>query len=303
MLTAAISQGGDDFDQLCADRTAIERVYYHHRTGAKVPFEQVLSTSAIQNLVRHDLKMESALKKAYGIEATPRQIDAEVKRIESTTRAPDILAELKQALNNDRQRFARTIAKPILVERELRNRFENDSELHAQPRHQAERLREQLISAKNTNASVAVRLALLKAAQPATFSERTWRLSRRPVENPIGLRPPDDQLSQTVAKSSGGPYSLEGTASFGASRLDKDHLDVAGKTSGAETLYFEDLPPDLQRVLKSQLKEPGAISAVIETSSGFLLFVAAGKSPEILAAASAYFPKRDFEEWVEVSSR
>ena len=74
---------------------------------------------------------------------------------------------------------------------------------------------------------------------------------------------------------------------------------MATKTAGPETLYFEDLPSDLQRVLKSQLKKPGDVSAVIETSSGFLIFVATDTSPKILAAGSTYFPKRNFDEWVE----
>jgi len=295
ILISAASHGADDFSQLCADRTAIERVYYNHRTGTKEPFEKVLRASTIENLVRHDLKMEMVLKKAYDIEVTPAQIEAEVKRINSTTRAPEILAELKKALNNDPQRFARTIAEPIVVERELRSRFENDTELHAEPRRQAERLREQLISAKKTNVPVTALLTLLKSAQHSTFAERSWRLTGHSTETSIATsKVPQNQVSQAVVKSSGGPYSLEGIASLGP--LDSD---LSTKAPGQETLYFEDLPTDLQRVLKSQLTKPGNASAVIETSSGFLIFVATETSPKILAAGSAYFPKRNFDEWVE----
>ena len=40
--------------------------------------------------------------------------EAEVRRIDVTTRAPDILAELKAALSNDPARFARRLSKLVL---------------------------------------------------------------------------------------------------------------------------------------------------------------------------------------------
>src|SRR5262245_22792364 len=91
----------DDFASLCADRTAIERVYYNHRTGNKPPFEQVSPPALIERLVQQDLHKESVLKKVYAIDVTPAMLAAEVQRIDATTRAPETLAELKAALGND----------------------------------------------------------------------------------------------------------------------------------------------------------------------------------------------------------
>src|ERR1039457_2979241 len=54
-----------DLASLCADRAAIERVYYNHRLGEKPPFEQVLPPATLENLVRQDLRKEAALKQAY----------------------------------------------------------------------------------------------------------------------------------------------------------------------------------------------------------------------------------------------
>ncbi len=48
-----------DFASLCADRAAIERVYYNHRTGEKPPFEQTLPPATLENLVRQDLRKEA----------------------------------------------------------------------------------------------------------------------------------------------------------------------------------------------------------------------------------------------------
>src|SRR6185295_9023585 len=95
------------------DRAAIERVYYQHRLGEKPPFEQVLPPATLENLVQQDLRKEAALQKNYGVEVTPARLDAEVQRINITTRAPDVLAEIKAALGNDPARFARAMARPI----------------------------------------------------------------------------------------------------------------------------------------------------------------------------------------------
>ncbi len=236
--------------------------------------------------------MEAALNKAYGIRITPTEIDGEVKRINSTTRAPEILAELKQALGNNSERFARAVAKPIIVERELRSRFENDARLHAQTRTQTERLRNQLLAAKKTNAPVAVLLAVLKQSQPATFNERTWQLTARRLPESVNLNSGSKDVLQVPAKSSAGPYLLEGTATFGPA------VSAPVKDPGAPFLYFGDLPLELQRVLQAQLKAAGDVSAVVEASGGFLLFIATAKTAQTLAAASVQFSKWDFEQWV-----
>ena len=79
----------DDFASLRADRAAIERVYYNHRLGDKPPFEQALPRETLERLVRDDLRKEAALKKVYGVEITSAILEAEVRRITTTTRAPD----------------------------------------------------------------------------------------------------------------------------------------------------------------------------------------------------------------------
>jgi hypothetical protein len=43
-------------------------------------------------------------------------------------------------------------------------------------------------------------------------------------------------------------------------------------------LYFEDLSPALQDVLRVQLRQPGDVSAVIEAPSGFLLYLCTARS-------------------------
>ena len=278
-------QAADSFAALCADRAAIERVYYGHRTGTKPPFEEILPTAAIEKLVRADLNKEQVLKSVYNIRVTESEVEAEVKRMDLTTRAPEILAELKKALGNDPRRFARTVARPVVVERELRERFDNDSRLHAEARRRATLARDEILTARKTNAPVQALLEIMKHSDPESFTQRTWRLSGPPVRNSKYEGP-------APAKSFGGAYALEGSVTS---------IQSAGTQAG-DQLLFEDLPPELQKVLNAQLNKPGDVSAVIETPNGFLLCLATGRDDRRLSAASLRFAKRGFEAWLESAS-
>lgn len=254
------------------DRTVIERVYHNHRLGNKQPFEQTLPVAMLEQMVRQDLRKEVALKKTYGVEITSPMIAAEVRRIEATTRAPEILAEIKHALDDDPARFADAMARPIIVERELRRRFDNDDTLHAPQRREAEHARE-----------------LLRAGQSIpNLHEVTWQVTARPDSGISEIAAPPPQ-TQGIAKS--GAYSVEATAQV-AQTL------IPPPTEGDRKIYFADLDPELQKVLAAQLQKPGDVSAVIETPSGFLIFQAKARNAEILTAASLSIPKRSYDEWL-----
>jgi hypothetical protein len=147
LLLCCAAAMADDLAVLVRDRAAIERVYYNHRLGQKPPFEEALPFATLENLVRLDLKKEAVLRQTYGVAITPALLDAEVQRINTTTRAPDMLAEIKAALGHDPAKFAQAFAKPFLVERLLRDKFDNDEALHAAQRQEAERVRRELLEA------------------------------------------------------------------------------------------------------------------------------------------------------------
>jgi len=306
-------RAADDLVALCADRAVIERVYYNHRTGTKPPFEETLPADALRRLVQTDLGKEAALKNAYGVEVTPAMLAAEVQRINTTTRAPEILAELKAALGNDTNRFARTVARPIVVERLLRNRFENDDKLHVAQRREAEKVREQLLAARSSRghealaqrsevgsqrseanpksetnpklemrmdetASLSNLIGILKQAGVGQFTETTWQLGAR---TPDTNAPAADEIE---IKKRFGPDAQLLSSPHGGER--------------DRPFYFEDLPGELQRVLRAQLRQPGDVSAVIETPSGFLLYVCRETTAATLAVATLSLPKRSYEAWL-----
>jgi hypothetical protein len=278
LLTWGCIVGAEDFSALCADRAAVERVYYSHRLGTKPPFEQAMPASMVEKLVREDLHKESILKKVYGVEITPAMLAVEVRRINTSTRAPDVLAELKAALNNDPERFACTVARPIVVEYVLRDKFENDDALHAPQRRQAETIRAELLKARQESAGPNQLKNLLVQSGSNLVSETTWQLGKPPGESP------EEAAELLKAKQRFGPEAqlLSGS----------DHFE------GPQKFYFDDLPPELQQILRVQLKQSGDVSAVIETRGGFLLYLCEERTATILNVETLSIRKRSYEQWL-----
>ena len=268
-----------DFAALYTDRESVERVYYNHRLGEKPPFGQVLPPAALERLVRQDLRKEAALRITYGVEMTPELLAAEVRRIDTTTRAPEMLAEIKAALGNDPARFAAVFAKPILVERLLRGKFDADDALHAPQRRIAEQARNELFAAKRSGADAEHLLALLRHSHSNAVTEAVWQLTARPAETNAHA------AGDSEIKRRFGP-----DAQLLAAPPDGDAQEA--------NLYFAELPAELQNVLRVQLRQPGDVSAVIETPGGFLLYLAQERTAAKLSVAAFTLPKRTLEQWL-----
>lgn len=217
-----------------------------------------------------------ALQQIYGIEVTAAMAAAEAERINATTRAPEMLAEIKHALGDDPARFAVSIARPLVVERLLRQRFDNDDRLHAAQRSAAGKARDALL-AENTVEGM---------------QENIWQLTPRPAASIPAPATPPAESNPKPANSASGSYSNEATAQVA------QPLGGGADSPGEQNLYFEDLDPELQNVLRAQLRKPGDVSAVIETSAAFLVFLAKEKSATVLSASCLNVPKRGYDEWL-----
>lgn len=311
VLAGSSSSPGPAFSSTVADRAAIERVYYNHRLGEKLSFEKTLPPPLLENLVRLDSIKEAVLRQAYGLKVTPEMVHAEIHRIDTSTRAPEILAEIKTALGGDQARFGNAFAKPIIVERLLREKFENDDALHFSQRCEVEQIRSELTNAvaafygsqqtfisnpKNARSSsagdstilgrpipaiqlVASLLTILKRNHTNSVIERTWRFGARPTEATAS------SVDQLEIKKRFGPNAQVLSSPSVAGQVDK--------------FYFEDLSPELQNVLRVQLRRAGDVSAVIEMPSGFLLYVAEERTEAELTVAGLSLTKRNFEQWVQ----
>ena len=283
LLCTASLAAAADFTALCTDRLAIEQVYYQHRLGTKPPFAEALPRATLESLVAADVKKESALREHYGVAITPALLAGEVQRINTTTHAPETLAEIKTALGNDAERFANAFAKPLLVERLLRDKFENDDTLHAATRQTCEQTRSNLLATcrsrreKNSQLTAPL-LAQLKQNNSNAVTETTWQLTAPPAETNA---PAADEME--IKKR------------FGANAQIISSPHDADKE---RKFYFTDLPAALQNVLRVQLRAPGDVSAVIETPGGFLLYLLTEKTADKMSVASLTLPKRSYEDWL-----
>jgi hypothetical protein len=283
---------GVDLASLTDDRAAIEHIYYDHRTGTKPPFEQVMPPPQLDKLVRLDLKKEAVLEHVYGVRVTPAMVEGEVQRINATTRAPDVLAEIKAALGNDPARFARALAEPTLVARTLRARFDMDPQLHAPQRHEVDAARARLLARKDGD--FAGRLTALKETggkDVEVTDAVTWQLTPRPPDN---APPPPTATTPTTVKATSGLYTVEATAQV---------AQVLSSPTSSDELkhpqfYFEDLPVDLQNVLRAQLQKPASVSAVIEAPSVFQLYLAKSRDTQQITAAVLTIHKRSYDGWL-----
>lgn len=285
----------DESDSLLADRTVIERIYYDHRLGNKPPFEQALPRATLQQLVRQDLQKEATLKGEFGVSISGLEVELEMRRINTTTRAPEMLTEIKAALGNDPARFARAVARPIVVDRELRKRFDNDNKVHQPRRKEAEGSRESLLAAKANAATVGQLEAILKASTNGVSQPMIWQLTPRPADQ--GGR---ETSARTLAPSSpskgqarSSRYSIEASA-----QVTQVMSPPGPNPREREKFYFDDLPNDLRQVLRSQLRQPGDVSAVIETPQAFLLYLAKEINRESMTVMSWSIPKLGLEQWL-----
>jgi len=121
-------------------------------------------------------------------------------------------------------------------------------------------------------------VALLKASHSNEVSETTWQLGARPPETNA---PAADKLE---IKQRFGPNAQLLSSRHAADRHRK--------------AYFDDLPPPLKDVLRVQLRQPGDVSAVIETPGGFLLYICTARTAATMSVAVLSLPKRSYDQWL-----
>jgi N-acetylneuraminic acid mutarotase len=111
------------FADRVAYQTAIEDVYWRHRIwpkanpGAKPPLDAVMSQEDIQKKVEGYLRYSQALETYWHRPITANQLQAEMERMASHTKQPEVLQELFEALGNDPFVIAECLARLVLGER------------------------------------------------------------------------------------------------------------------------------------------------------------------------------------------
>ena len=111
------------FADRVAYQTAIEDVYWRHRiwpdtnAGPKPSLDKVMSQAQIEKKVTEYLRNSQTLEDYWQRPITPDQLQAEMERIASHTKQPEVLRELFAVLGNDPFVIAECLARAVLTER------------------------------------------------------------------------------------------------------------------------------------------------------------------------------------------
>jgi len=119
---------------------AIEQVYWSHRSGGgDSSFEQAVPETVVARKAEDAMLKTSALRRFWGVEITPAQLQAELDRMAAHSQSPARLRELFAALGNDPLKAAEGLARPLLADRLIRTSYAHDQRLHEDTRARAER--------------------------------------------------------------------------------------------------------------------------------------------------------------------
>ena len=127
------------FAERVAYQHAIEDVYWRHRiwprNGGERPdpkpsLDAVMSQAQLERKVADYLRKSEALEDYWQRPVTAEQLQAEMERMAIHTKKPEVLRELFAALGNDAFVIAECLARPVLAERLLSNRYGYDAKIH-----------------------------------------------------------------------------------------------------------------------------------------------------------------------------
>jgi N-acetylneuraminic acid mutarotase len=140
---AKVSHRTLTFEERVAYQRAIEDVYWRHRIwpntngGPKPPLDAVMSQAQLEKKVTDYLRNSQALEDYWQRPITADQLQAEMERVATHTKQPEVLRELFAALGNDPFVIAECLARPVLAERLLTNWYAYDETIHGQLKQRA----------------------------------------------------------------------------------------------------------------------------------------------------------------------
>ena len=133
---ANVSQRTLTLAERVAYQHAIEDVYWRHRIwpkerpDPKPSLDAVMSQAQLQEKVANYLRKSQALEDYWHRPITAEQLQAEMERMATNTKKPEVLRELFAALGNDALVIAECLARPALAERLLTNWYGYDDKIH-----------------------------------------------------------------------------------------------------------------------------------------------------------------------------
>ncbi|OGF63608.1 MAG: hypothetical protein A2Y62_13420 [Candidatus Fischerbacteria bacterium RBG_13_37_8] len=115
-----------------------ERIIWPKENGKPKPgFNDVVDENAIHAKVADMLRKSNALEHYWQKPITAEQLQAELERMARETRMPEVLKALWSALHNDPHLIAECLARPMLVDRLIRDWYSTDERFHGELKERA----------------------------------------------------------------------------------------------------------------------------------------------------------------------
>ena len=267
LLAARAASGAPlGLDERVAHQGAVEAVFHHHRVWPvqnpqpKPPLEQRMPPMKLRRKVEDYLAKSRALAELWNRPVTGEQLQAEMERMVRDTRDPGVLAELHAALGNDPGIVAECLARPALVDREIRDWYARDRRFHADVRARAERELE------------AIRTVAELRQGSGSYTETEWARA--------------DEVPDSVARG-----EREGTVQVPGSQWQKLRARLAGRFARpVRVLAPEDDVPAGEG-------PRWRMSSLEEDSHGFHVSVALDWQRDRLRVATLTWEKVPFAAW------
>ncbi len=144
-LTARAFARDLTFEERIKAQEAIERVYYAHQAGATKRFEEAVTRPLLERKVSTYLKQTVALETLWHVPITADALQHELRRVRQSTRAPERLEEIFQALGHDDVLIQECFVRPVLVDRLARAFLRSDERFQGAAKSQVDKLRRALL--------------------------------------------------------------------------------------------------------------------------------------------------------------
>src|SRR4030095_15917114 len=132
------------FAERVAYQRAIEEVYWRHRIwpaqrpNPKPSLDVVMSQVQLEKKVADYIRNSQTLEHYWKRPITAEQLQAEMNRMATHSKQPEVLQEIFEALGNDPFLIAECLARPALAERLLANWYAYDQRIHGELKQCAE---------------------------------------------------------------------------------------------------------------------------------------------------------------------
>jgi hypothetical protein len=269
--TPAAARGLTLEDRVRAQK-AIEQVYWDHRVWPKEnptpkpPLSAVLPDGVTRKKVEDSLRMSALLESFWRQPLTGEQLQAEIDRMAQQTKAPGMLRELFEALDDDPFVIAECLARPTLAQRRVEAAFAADERVHGSQR---ARLLQALSGVDD--------LAAL-ARVDGDHAETTFVLDEdgNPNRSPAGaIRLTRAEWNEEMGRLA---------ATFGVVRA-SEPTNLLGA-------------PSVRIGMDATASIPlGRASALLDREDRFVVLAVRAKGPRSVTVASVSWTKRAYGEW------